>query len=146
MLKEILQKLLALFRPGSNRAVRIQFCAVTIDHRYGVIGDLTMIILLATQEVDLAIQPKDKKGNPAQIDGVPVWSSSNVDVVALTPAADGLSCVAKAGLIGTAQVSVTADADLGAGVKPITGLLDVNVAAGEAYSMGVITGTPREQA
>lgn len=105
-----------------------------------------MAILLATQEVDLAIQPKDKKGNPAQIDGVPAWLSSNPDVVTLVPAQDGLSCLAKAGTIGTAQVSVTADADLGTGVKQITGMLEINVAAGEAVSVGVIVGTPREQA
>jgi hypothetical protein len=146
MLKGILQKLLALFRPGNNKAVRIKFCAVTTTDGIIVLGELTMSILLATQEIDLAIQPLDKKGNPAQIDGIPAWMSSNPSAVAVIPAADGLSCVAKAGVIGASTVTVTADANLGSGVTTISGTYEINVAAGEAVTIGIIAGTPREQA
>lgn len=103
------------------------------------------MLLTDTQQVDLAIKPLDKKGNPAQVDGTPVWASSNPDVVSVVPSADGLSAVAKAGNIGTSQVSVTADADLGPGVTTISGVLQIDVAGGQAVSLGIIAGTPAEQ-
>jgi hypothetical protein len=60
----------------------------------------------------------------------------------LEPAADGLSCVALSDQIGVAQVQVTVDADLGPGVRTLTALLDIEVVAAEAISLGVIAGVP----
>jgi hypothetical protein len=146
MLKEILRKLLALFRPGNNRAVRIQFCAAITSDGTTIIGDLTMAILIATKQLPLAIKPLDKKGNPAQIDGVPVWESSNPAAVSLEVATDGLSCTAKAGAIGTAIITAKADADLGAGTKDIIGIYEISVVAGEAATIEIVAGEPVEQA
>lgn len=106
---------------------------------------MALILLVDTQKVSLAIKPVNKKGNPAPLDGVPQWSSSDPNVIAVTPAADGLSCVASAGATGTATVSVTADADLGAGVTPLAGTVDFDVKPGPAVSLGITTGTPEEQ-
>jgi hypothetical protein len=44
------------------------------------------------------------------------------------------------------QISVTADADLGAGVTPIAGTLDIEVVGDQAVSVGIVAGTPAEQA
>ena len=44
------------------------------------------------------------------------------------------------------QISVSADADLGDGVRTLTGFLDLEIVSGEAVSLGVIAGAPREQA
>ena len=106
-----------------------------------------MQVLTTTQEIDLTAAFNDSKGNPAAVDGIPVWSSSDESVVTVVAAADGLSAVAKAaGKIGTAQVSVNADAERDAGVRNIVGVLDFDVQAAEAVTALIATGTPREQA
>jgi len=101
------------------------------------------LILTDEQQVSLAIEPKTAAGNPARVDGVPTWQSSDPAIIDVVVAADGLSAVAKTvGPLGTAQVSVTADADLGEGIRAITGTLDIEVKAAEAVSLGIVAGTP----
>ena len=101
------------------------------------------MILTDLQKVKMSIAPVDAVGNPAKIDGVPQWASSDETLVSITPAADGLSCYATAvGPLGTVQVSVQADADLGPGVKTITGTLDIEVTASDATSLSVSTAVP----
>lgn len=99
-----------------------------------------------SQQVTLGVKFLDKKGQPAKVDGVPVWLTDNSEVLALTPAADGLSCLVKAvGPLGTAKVSMTADADLGAGVIDLVGVEDVTVTAGQATVVSITAGPPEEQ-
>lgn len=101
------------------------------------------LILNNEQKVTLAIQPLTAGGNPATVDGVPAWSVSDETVLSIVVAEDGLSAVVTtAGPVGTSQVSVSADADLGEGVKTITGLLDVEVVGAEAATLAINTGTP----
>lgn len=84
----------------------------------------------------------DSHGNPASVDGVPVWASSDETVLVVAAAADGMSAVVDTVAPGTARVSVTADADLGAGTKPITGVSeDVNVTLGPSSQASVMTFT-----
>lgn len=68
----------------------------------------------------LAITKAD--GTPATVDGVPVYATSDATVIGVTPAADGMSGVVNTVANGTARMTVTADADLGAGVQTITGV------------------------
>jgi hypothetical protein len=95
---------------------------ITTDQRY---ENVTLVI-------------KNIHGNPAPVDGVPVWASSDETVLALTIADDGMSAL-KIDTVapGTARVTVTADADLGAGVKTITGFKDVEVGEGESFQASV---------
>lgn len=106
-----------------------------------------MLIITATQKCSLSISIKDSKGNPAQVDGIPVWSTSNASVLTVAAAADGMSATVSAvgPVAASVQVSVTADADLGSGVETLTGLLDVQVIAGEASVLAISSGTPEEQ-
>lgn len=102
--------------------------------------------LTVTQQVPVGVEFKDAKGNPAKVDGVPAWATDNSDVLALEPAADGLSCNVKAaGVIGTAKVQVSADADLGAGVELVIGTLEIEVVAGKAATVVLTPGTVSEQ-
>lgn len=143
MLRRLWAWILGLFRPR-NQAAKLTFNRVsngTILER-----DITMLILTNSQEVDLAIQPLDARGKPAQVDGVPVWTCSDLSRAQLVASEDGLSCVVKAVDNGAAQISVSADADLGAGTKTITGVLQLEIVSGSAVSLGIIAGTPREQA
>jgi hypothetical protein len=111
--------------PAPAEAVRVVF----------TIGDeeLTMLKIQATAAAKrLVLRFKDAKGNLAQVEGVPAWGMSDPSLGSLAVAEDGLSAVFTPGSVGTGQVNVSADADLGEGVKTITGILDVEVIAGEA--------------
>jgi hypothetical protein len=137
-------KLLGLLRPAKPRII---FYRAVIDKFTTIYGDIEMLILTDSQQVDLAIKPLTKKLHPAQVDGVPVWSSSDPAVATVEAAADGLSAVVKAAdNLGPAQISVTADVDLGEGVNPMTGLLDIEVVGGGAAAISIIAAVPTEQA
>jgi hypothetical protein len=103
-----------------------------------------MLILTDEQKVALAVEFKTAAGNPAKVDGVPVWSSSDESVVTVEASEDGLSAVATAvGPLGTAQISCEADADLDEGeTRVITGVLDIEVRAAEAVIAVVAAGAP----
>jgi hypothetical protein len=47
--------------------------------------------------------------------------------------------------LGSVQIRVTADADLGEGIEPITGVLDLEIAGGKAESLGIIAVTPENR-
>jgi hypothetical protein len=92
-----------------------------------------MLVLTADQKVTLSVSYQDRYGNPAPIDGVPVWETSTDGIVTVDPTEDGLSAeIVTVGQIGTVQVRATADALPGAAVKMIVGVLDVQVVGGEA--------------
>ena len=104
------------------------------------------LILTDRQEVDLAVEFRSKAGNPAPVDGVPEWESSDTSIMTVTPSADGLSAVATTvGPVGHVQISVTADADLGEGVRHISGVLEINVEPSGAVSAALSAGEPRDR-
>ncbi len=105
--------------------------------------------MTVTQNVVITIDPndiKDKKGNVAKLDGPPSWGTDNSDLLALTPADDGMSCkVSAVGLIGTCTLQVSGDGDLGPGVSLALGSLGFEIAAGNAAVITINPGTPTEQ-
>jgi hypothetical protein len=106
----------------------------------------TKVKIKDNQEFDVAVAFQDSVGNPATVEGAPTWTSDNETVLTLTPSADGLSAVVSAaGPVGTAQISVSADADLGAGTTTITGVLDVEVIAGDAALIVLNPGPARDK-
>lgn len=84
------------------------------------------------------------KGNPAVVDGAPVWGTDRPDLLSVTAAEDGLSAtIAPVGPLGTAQVTVTADADLDEGeTRELVVLGSVEVIAGEAVAGVINFGEP----
>jgi hypothetical protein len=106
-----------------------------------------MLVLKDTQKSALAIQVLSLKGNPAPIDGVPVWAVSDPALLSLADvSADGLSATVNAvGPVGTGQVSVNVDADLGEGIVPVIGVLDVQVVGGDAAVVQISSGPAEEQ-
>ena len=77
------------------------------------------------------------------MNGIPVWASSDTAIVTVTLVPDGMSAVVEAvGPLGTAQVSVSADADTGEGVATITALADIEVLASQATAVGISFGVP----
>lgn len=82
----------------------------------------------------------DDRGRPATVDGVPVWASSDETVVRATAAGDGMSAQIDTVAPGTARITVSADADLGAGIVSITGVSeDINVSLAPPGQAAVVT-------
>jgi hypothetical protein len=107
---------------------------------------IAMLVLTDNQKCTLSIAPKDAKGADAKLDGVPSWGIDNSDVLELTIAPDALSAEIRAiGPLGTCLVSVQGDADLGSGVAPIAGTLEVTVGPGQAVTIDIVPGTPSDQ-
>ena len=101
------------------------------------------MFLKATEKLPLSIDVKDAQGNVAVVDGAPAWALTDDTVGSLTVSADGLSAeFIPAGIVGSVQVQVSVDADLGVGVKSILGTLDVEVLSGEAVSVSIVAGAP----
>lgn len=136
-----LDLILELLQPGP--AVKLLFIA-ELDGKITI--GVTSMNLRDDQNLPVSIQPVDKKGNAAPVDGVPAWLSSNTELVTVTASDDGLSAtVSPVGPLGMATISVTADADLGAGVTEIAGSLDVTVISGGAVTVNIVAGTPVDQ-
>src|ERR1044072_5307984 len=89
----------------------------------------------------------NQAGNPASVDGVPSWASSDETILTVSAAADGMSAEVRTVAPGQARISVQADADLGSGTQTITGVSeDINVTLGPSNMASVITlslGTPQ---
>ncbi len=138
---EVLEKILTAVEPLP--AVGFIF---TIESEGQITEGVTQYEMTNSQQLTATIQPVDKKGQPAPVDGIPVWASSDETIITVTPAADGLSAVVAAvGPLGVAKVSVTADADLGTGVASIFGTLDVTITQGQAVGFKITTSDPVEQ-
>lgn len=118
-----------------------QFFRPRPSKRYFVMG----IEMTDSQQVTFKANFLDKKGQPAQVQS-PEWSCDNTDVLSLTPADDGLSCLVKAaGPVGLGTVTLKADADLGDGVTAILGTAEVTIKSGAAVTVELTPGTPEEQ-
>lgn len=117
---------------------RVKFTSVKVGG-VTVGGDIVSSKIPVGFQATLSIQPVDAQGNPALVDGVPSWDQSgHFD---LMPAEDGMSAIVRPhGALGSGQVTVTVDADLGEGVRTISGLLDLEVVAGEAASVSIAMG------
>ncbi len=101
-----------------------------------------MALLPDDKSLPAAVAYFDAKGKPALVEGAPVWASSNESVATVLPAADGMSAVVTPVDIGSTDITVTADADLGTGVVNIISTGTVEVVAGTAVTGVVTFGTP----
>lgn len=97
-------------------------------------------ILPTDNTVPLQIAYKDRKGNAATVDGDVVWSSSDDTIckAVVNPNDSTKAALMPGANLGNAQISATADADLGEGVQQIITPFDVTVVAGSAVA-GTIT-------
>lgn len=101
--------------------------------------------LRAGKRVPVSFVIRDKFGNDATVDGVPAWASSDPEVLVVEPSEDGLSAFVRAiGPIGTSQITVTVDADLGEGVREITGTVALDARSGEANVLALTVGAEED--
>lgn len=139
-LKKIALSIESQLNPVTEAGV-IEFYAVV----GGKITKVENMFLKVSQSLPLSIAIKDKFSNPAQVDGKPAWAVSDESLASLEVAEDGLSAtLSPKGLVGSLKVQVSADADLGEGVKSILGELSVDLLAGEAVSVEIAAGAPSD--
>jgi hypothetical protein len=88
------------------------------------------------KQVEVQVSYVDAAGNPAAVDGLVAWDSSDQSVVdVLVDDNDStLATVRAEGGVGNCQVTATADADLGAGTRSLVTTMDVTCVAGEAVA------------
>jgi hypothetical protein len=108
--------------------------------------EITMLEITDTQQAEVGLVIKNKKGGLASVDGVPVWKSTDEGVATVENlSADGMNGTIVAHTGGICQITVEADADLGVGVVPIIGFLDVKVIGGQATIIELVPGAISEQ-
>src|SRR5262249_8094582 len=93
------------------------------------------------QKVLVTVQPMTAAGNPAPVDGAAAFSVTSGTCTIQN--VDALSAYVVSGSApGDSQVSMSVDADLGAGVVPVTDTLTVHVTSATAESLTVTVGAP----
>jgi hypothetical protein len=103
--------------------------------------EVTNMFLKVSDQLPVSIAIKDKFGNTASVEGAPAWALTDAALGTLNVAEGGMSAVfTPAGTVGVLKVQVSADADLGEGVKTILGELEIELLAGEAVSVEVSAG------
>lgn len=101
------------------------------------------MILTTEEKVMVSIDPRTPAGNPARVDGVPMWTVSDPAVCSVAPAPDGMSAEVVSMGLGSALVTVEFDADLDEDeVRTLTGGLDITVVEPEAINFTINAGTP----
>ena len=87
-------------------------------------------------QVAVAVSYVDADGNPATVDGPAVWASADANIATVVAGGDYDAVIAatKGGTLGTTQITATADADMGSGIRSVITTLDVTVVAGEAVA------------
>lgn len=83
----------------------------------------------------------DPQGVAQPLSSVPVWSATPDGLVALTPAADGMTCAVAPVAPGDVTITATAEGDPSPGVNTITATASLTVAPDEDMT-GTITFSP----
>lgn len=99
-----------------------------------------LITITNEQKVQVTLQPLTAAGNPAILDGAPVWAVTEGDAT-LEVAEDGLSAFLVSGAADVnSTIAVTADADLGEGVVALADTITLAVVAASASTLGLVAG------
>lgn len=132
----------------TSRIVRILEKILTVGDLRVIFFDrnkrkVTSMNMKVSQKLPLSISIVDAGGNPALVDGLPVWSLSDPSMGSFVVSPGGMSAEFQpSGPLGDVEIQVKADADLGAGVREILGNLPVSIAAGDAVSIQIAAGSP----
>lgn len=131
-------------RPEGWSAISVALGQYTIAAKERI-----MYTLPVDHVVKMRVEYFDAAGNPAKVDGAVSWESSNPDVAQVqVDAQDSQVCtVTPVAQLGQVQVTASADADIGAGMREVITTADIEVVAGEAV-IGTISpvGEPEPKA
>lgn len=99
-----------------------------------------LITITNEQKVQVTLQPLTAAGNPAILDGAPVWTVTEGDAT-LEVAEDGLSAFLVSGAADVnSTIAVAADADLGEGVVALADTITLAVVLASASTLGLVAG------
>lgn len=84
------------------------------------------------KSISATLQLFDVNNNPTEFDTAPEWTTSDPAIVALEGADPYSRRLRSVGPLGSVQVSVRGDADLGDGVRELVVLDDITVVPGDA--------------
>jgi hypothetical protein len=101
-----------------------------------------MVKITTEQQVRLHAAFLTAAGSPAPIEGTPVWTTSQSGIIDLVVDPDGKGALAKSVAPGTVQVTVTADADLTTGTRPISGVIALEVMEAAAEQVDITNDPP----
>ena len=95
-----------------------------------------MFTLPVDDAVKMQVTYVDAEGNPAKVDGPITWASSDETLaeVEVDSADSSIVTVTPVGPTGQVQITATADADLGDGVRELITVCDMSLVAGEAVA------------
>jgi hypothetical protein len=121
-------------RPGARITIRYDGLTLTAW------GDGMAYKLPNDKMIAVQVAYVDSKGNPAMVDGDVSWDTSdaNIAIVESNAGDSTQAVVTPLGSVGQVQITATADADLGSGVRELITTMDVEIVAGEAIA-GTIT-------
>lgn len=140
-----------VLRKSRRGKVQLIFASVQdLNSGFTIWGDIKKMRLINTQKVGVTAAPVTSAGAPATIQpGSAVWASSDPSVATVEQdPSNELSAVVKAvaGAKGATQIKITADADLGEGVRSIEASGAIEVVVPEAAGFAPLTfGAPQEQ-
>ena len=97
--------------------------------------------LTADQQVDLSITGQDSYGNPVDITGDTVWTSSDESIVSVTTADPSHATAVAVGPVGSAAVTVSNDVNQD-GTGDYLGTLAISVVAGVMAEIAIEAGEP----
>lgn len=98
------------------------------------------IVITNEEKILVSLAPTTAAGNPATLDGAPVWTVTEGDAT-LEIGEGGLSAYVISGNPGASTITVTADADLDEDeVRELADIIAVNVVAAEAAGLGLTMG------
>lgn len=98
------------------------------------------------QEVEVQVAFTDDAGRAVSIDGPPRWQANDETLIEVDVAEDGRSAIVRTlGGTGSTFVTVSADAQLGDGVRSISGAFDVTITESGDVRIQFSFGTPRNR-
>lgn len=93
------------------------------------------------QKVLVTLAPKTQSGKDATLDGDASFTVESGDAT-VEPQPGGLSAYIVSGAQGPSSIKVSADADLGEGVRTIEDTINLTVVGAEATNLGLVVGSP----
>jgi hypothetical protein len=115
---------------GSILTIKYLGFTITVE------GDHVMYTLPVDKQVEMQVTYVDAEGNAAEVDGEVIWASSDDDIATVKVSASDstIVTVVPVGAVGQCQITATADADLGQGVRNLITVCDLEIVAGEAVA------------
>ncbi|HNA69991.1 MAG TPA: hypothetical protein PK473_03065 [Nitrosomonas sp.] len=131
------------FLKSIGKASRIEFYKIVDGQKIRIHN---MQIMKVNQNLPVTIAITDALGNAALVDGLPVWTATNPELVDIEVAEGAMSALVKAkGIVGQTTIQVKADAKIGEGETLIVGELMIDLVALEAQFITLTAGTPVDQ-